>query len=72
MVKPYAAAAVKVRTTARFERSTGDLAADLAPCLNEVILCWPARMCCIATGSRLTKRCKQPSGLVLRLVYEPR
>src|SRR5258708_2042414 len=44
----------------------------IAPLLNEVILCSPAHMCCIPTGSRLTKRCKQRSGLALRLVYEPR
>src|SRR6266566_9943960 len=44
----------------------------IAPFLNEVILCSPAHMCCIPTGSRLTKRCKQPSGLALSLVYEPR
>src|SRR4029077_12225039 len=41
---------------------------SIAPFLNEVILCSPAHMCCIPTGSRQTKRCKQPSGLAHSLV----
>jgi len=62
----------KYATAARFERSTVDMAAD-RPILERsdlVLAC--AHVLAYQRASRLTKRCKQPSGLALSLVYEPR